>query len=236
MILPTLAVTLGLLAAAAPANAGIVQSLGETLTGTVAKQTNASTSILGPDLQTTAANLVSALKPVADPSCAAASVSKPFLPWKDSANYVLAPGGSFEAGLAGWTTDGTASITSDNEPWNVSGNRGDASSVTLARGTTITSGGFCGGAEYPTVRLFARAATGTLATAAVTIRFTGRDGLLYALPLGVITAGKSWQPTPSTLTLSGLPLLTGTRLGVSFTSITGSIALDDVYVDPFRRN
>ena len=75
---------------------------------------------------------------------------------------------------------------------------------------------------------------GLLTTALVSVRYTGNDGLLRVLPLGLITPGRSWQPTLTSLTLSGLPLLTGNKLGVQITALTGSIAVDDVYVDPFR--
>jgi hypothetical protein len=171
-----------------------------------------------------------------DPTCTDPASSTPFALWNDTAAYVPAPGGSFENGLTGWTTIGAVNLTSDNEPWKVTGNATDATSVTLGPGATIASGGFCGGADHPTLRLFTRAKIGSLATGAVTVRYTGQDGLLYALPLGVIVAGSSWQPSAVTLTLSGLPLLTGTRLGVSITALTGSLAVDDLYVDPIRRS
>lgn len=232
---------LGALASAAtPAQAGPLsvpaKSLGETLTGILAKQADPSTSLLGKDLKTTVGNVRAAINPAIDPSCAAAPVSKPFKPWLDAADYVTAPGGSFESGLTGWTKTGTVTVARDQEPWRVSGNKADASSVVLAPGSTLTSASFCGGLQYPTVRLFARSTAGSVAAASVAIKFTGRDGILYSLPLGLITAGREWAPTGATLTLSGLPLLTGTRLGLTITPLAGSLALDDIYVDPYRRS
>jgi len=67
----------------------------------------------------------------------------------------------------------------------------------------------------------------------VSILYTGQDGLLRSLPLGLAVPTGSWQPSLPMLTLSGLPLLTGSRLGLRIIAIGGPIAIDDVYVDPF---
>lgn len=238
-LIPAL-IALGTLSIATPAHAAGPSALAHdpasVLTGIIAKQADPSTSLLGRDLPSTIANVKAAINPAVDPSCAAAPVSQPFKAWRDQANYVPAPGGSFEDGLAGWSARGAVSVVKDQEPWRVSGAKTDRSAVLLGPGSSLVSSSFCGGLEYPTVRLFAKATTTSVAVASVTVRFTGRDGLLYSLPLGLITAGRDWQPTRSTLTLSGVPLLTGTRLGVTVTPLIGSIALDDVYVDPFRRS
>lgn len=177
-----------------------------------------------------------ALMPQQDPTCAAAPTTKPFQLWNDRANYVPAPNGSFEDGFASWKAKGNATITADNEPWRVSGNASDARSVTLAPGASITSTSFCGGLEYPTVRMFGRAATGSHATILLTIRYTGRDALVHSLPLGILHVGERWKPTGITLTGSGIPLFTGSRLGLTITPLIGSIAVDDIYVDPYRRS
>lgn len=238
-LIPTL-VALTTLTAAGPAEAAKPSPLrtlaSDALFGTAKKNLDPKTSLIGPDLKTTLRNVQNAVAPVADPACAAAPVSHPFAPWGDHANYVPAPDSGFEGGLGSWTATGPVTIASDNEPWKVSGNTSDASSAVIPAGSSIASASFCGGLAYPTIRFFARSTTSAPAKALVTIRYTGRDSVLAALPLGVITAGERWQPTTATLTASGVPLFTGTRLGLTITALSGTVAVDDVYVDPYRRS
>jgi hypothetical protein len=238
MVLPRHLLSAALISTAALATptAAHAGALNSVLGPNLAKLTNPSTSLIGPNLKTTLANVGAALHPVEDASCAAQPTTKPFSAWADRADYVPAPSGDFEDGLTDWTPTGNVTVADDNEPWQVSGNTDDTTAVTLAPGASIASNSFCGGAAYPTVRLFAKATSGTNATALVTIRYTGRDGLLGALPLGIITAHSTWQPTATSLTASGIPLITGTRLGLTITALSGTLTLDDIYVDPLRRS
>ncbi len=226
------------LALAAPAQAGTGTSLrvwGDALKATVTKQLDPKTSVIKTDLMTTLKNVGALVAPQADAACATQETSKPFAPWRDNADYVPAPNGGFEQGLDTWLAFGRVAINEENNPFFISGRPADAKSVTLGDGSSIASASFCGGLAYPTVRMMARSASGKPAKAAVTIRYTGRDGLIGALPLGTITAGSAWSPSEITLTASGLPLLTGTKLGLTITATSGSIVLDDVYIDPLRR-
>lgn len=172
-----------------------------------------------------------------DASCIASTDAlKAFAPWGDQADYVEAPGGSFEPGAATpWSTSGSVGFSSENEPWRVSGRSTDGRSVVLATGASVTSPTMCAGLAYPTLRFFARAPKGS-ALGLVTARYTGPDGLLAALPLGLVKIGSSWQPTSISLTGSGIPLITGTTLSVRISPISGTMQLDDVYIDPARRS
>jgi len=49
-------------------------------------------------------------------ACTDQSLSKPFLPWLDFANYQAAPDGGLEAGAAGWTLNG-ASVVTGGQPF-----------------------------------------------------------------------------------------------------------------------
>jgi hypothetical protein len=165
--------------------------------------------------------------------CDPGSMSHPFLPWADPASYAQVPGGTFESGLQ-WQGSSGAKLTSDNESWNVSGD-GD-SALALAPGASVTTPSFCGGLGYPTVRLFSKGGGLPLLTMLrVDVLYTGHDGLLVALPLGIVLPSRSWQPTTQVLTASGLPLLTGSRLALRFTAVGAAFEIDDVYVDPFQR-
>lgn len=203
---------------------------------TVAVPATANASIGG-----SVGNLLSRLPGVAtatDPLCADQETSNPFAAWADDSDYVPAPGGSFEDGIGDWDTDGKPTTARDNEPWFVSGDNSDDTAVSLPAGSSITSPSFCGGIDHPTVRLFAKSGASRVpGTALVTVRYTGaHDHLLAALPLGIIRTGSSWSPTDVTATLSGLKLVTGTHLGLTITALTGTVLLDDVYVDPYRRS
>ncbi|MDO9355791.1 MAG: hypothetical protein Q7T55_18990 [Solirubrobacteraceae bacterium] len=196
---------------------------------------SASPAAAGPSrLADTVSTLGTALLPKQDPACADPETTKPFAAFGDLADYVPVPNGSFESGLDGWTPRGRVSLTDDNEPWKVGGDD-HTTAAALQDGASITSGSFCGGLEYPTVRMFARSED-RAGLMLVTVLYTGRDNLLHALPIGVQTVGGKWSPSGITLTASGLPLLTGVKLAVSVTSLSGDVTVDDLYVDPYRRS
>lgn len=219
----------------AATSGGSVRSLADVFTSTAKKQLNSDTSLVGKDLPSTLRNVAALINTKADPACAAQQTSKPFAAWRDNADYVPAPNGGFEDGLDTWSASGPVTVTNENNPFFISGDPSDGQSVTLASGGSIASASFCGGLAYPTVRMMARSTDGKPAKALVTIRYTGRDGLLAALPLGTITAGSTWAPSEVTMTASGLPLITGTKLGLTITATSGSVVLDDIYIDPLRR-
>src|SRR4051812_8667622 len=69
-----------------------------------------------------------------DPSsCGNEQLSHPFTPWLDSASYVLAPGGAFEAGDQAWTLTGGAAAQDGNERFSVHAD-GDSRSLALPAG------------------------------------------------------------------------------------------------------
>lgn len=201
----------------------------------VASPAAAAPASLGGLLKSTTSRLTSALLPPQDPACAQAESTKPFATWGDPMRYVPVPNGGFEDGLTGWKSQGRVTLVQDNEPWKVGGaDHGQA--LALDHGASVTSESFCGGLEYPTVRFFARSTAAGRGTVLLTIRYTGRDKLLHSLPLGILQVTDTWAPTGITLTGSGIPLFTGNKLGVTVTALTGNVAVDDLYVDPFRRS
>lgn len=233
---PALLALAGSLSVAAPAQAGpspYAKVLSDTLSATLSKQLNPKTSVLT-NLGATLRGLTAPVGP-GDAACNAQQTSKPFKQWRDNADYVPVPNSGFEQGLDTWSPFGRVAVAEDNHDFGISGRPDDHQSVVLEPGSSIASASFCGGLEYPTLRMMTRSTTGRNARAVITVRYTGRDGLLAALPIGSVTATPNWGPSEITLTASGLPLLTGTKLGVTITGAEGAIAIDDVYVDPFRR-
>jgi hypothetical protein len=169
--------------------------------------------------------------------CKAQPASQVFLRWLDPLRYELAPGGAAES-ATGWTLSGGARIVSGNEPWKV-GNSRDSKSLQLPRGSRATTGVMCVGIGHPVMRFFARRTSGFLLDSlAVEVLFETAGGQVASLPVGVVLAGGSWQPTlPFPVLASLLPLLPGQQTPVAFrfTPIgSGTWQIDDVYVDPWR--
>jgi len=174
------------------------------------------------------------------PDCAAQSLSKPFTPWLDHANYTPLGGGNFES-AAGWSTSGGARIMAGNETFKVGG-PDDASSMRIPAGGSVTSPTICVGLEHPTLRFFAKRHTGgllNLSTMRVDVLFENNLGIVNQLPIGVVLGSPNWQPTlPMTVLANLLALLPGEKTPVAFRftpMLGGDWSIDDVYVDPYAR-
>jgi hypothetical protein len=167
--------------------------------------------------------------------CSTQPTAPVFAPWGDGAQYVLAPGGGFEAGAAQWAFSGGAAVADGNEPFRVGGDA-DASSLALPAGAEATSPQVCIDVAHPTIRLFARDDGGLLSRLTVSVRFRTLLGWT-TLPVGVISAGSEWQPTPAVPVVVNLLSLLGGAQDVSFRfdADGGDWAIDDVYVDPYSK-
>jgi hypothetical protein len=167
-------------------------------------------------------------------NCGDETLTKPFAPWGDRAEYKLVRGGNFET--AGWDLRRGAQIVAGNEPWKVGG-AGHAKSLRLPAGSTAISAQVCVGLAEPTVRFFARKQRGLLSTLAVSAWVKTSLGLEVPVPVGVVLGDGSWRPTaPMIVAASLLPLLPGDRTPIAFqfTPLLGDWQIDDVYVDPMR--
>ncbi len=170
-------------------------------------------------------------------ACPPQPVSTPFSQWGDSANYFLAPGGSFEgtADQVGWSLS-NASLTSGNEPFNVNAS-GDTQSLTVTAGGSATSPYFCVDNTMSAMRFFAQQVTtgGDLKVEAVVQTPRGtRTVPLSDLADGSMTA---WGPTQSipgdtSSMQDGESIMVALRFEVP--APAGSWQIDDVYVDPYR--
>ncbi|MEY2515049.1 MAG: hypothetical protein QOJ89_2407 [bacterium] len=173
-------------------------------------------------------------------SCDDQAMSKPFTQWLDYADYTPLSGGNFESGAAGWALAGGSAVAGGNESYYVAGN--GASSLTVPSGGSATSPTMCVGIEHPTIRFFSKRNSGGplgLSTMRVEVLFENNLGLVDSLPIGVVTASSSWQPTlPMAVLANLLPLLPGehTPVAFRFTSLLGGTwSIDDIQVDPYAR-
>jgi hypothetical protein len=171
---------------------------------------------------------------VAVNACDGATLTQPFTPWADSDYYKLAPGGDFEGALSGWSLSGGAQQVAGSESYGVTGSVG-SSSLSLPAGASATSPYTCVNAAYPSFRFFVTGTPGAQVNVSALYQDVG--GNTVSVPVGLVPAGSSWQPTLPMLTGSAIPgALNGGTAYVSlrFTANNGTAQIDDVEVDPFR--
>jgi hypothetical protein len=184
------------------------------------------TAFLAPIVSDAQANVVNPTSLVNLDTCNLSALSEPFAPWWDFADYELAPGGDFESST--WTLTGGARLVAGSEPYAATGSLG-SSSLSLPAGSSARSPLTCVDAAYPSIRLFI-AGNGLVAVDVVD------NG--WVIPAGVALAGGEWSPTPVMLTSSAvLGALSGgtAQVSLTFTGLSGSPRIDDVFVDPWSR-
>lgn len=168
--------------------------------------------------------------------CPEQPLDRTFRPWLDPAWYAQAPDGGFESGASGWTLE-RAAVVDGNEPFRV-GAAGDASSLALPAGASATTAPVCIGVEHPTLRFFARNTGGATSALAVSVVFRDALGLRHTLPVGLVTAGADWAPTPVVpVVVNLLSLLGDQQVAFRFAPADdrGEWTIDDVYVDPYKK-
>jgi hypothetical protein len=170
-------------------------------------------------------------------SCGSETYSQPFARWGDNANYVLMPGGSFEAGSPPWGLAGGAKVASGNETYYVR-SASDVASLALPYGSSATSLAACTSIYHPTMRFFVRNAGSSTSQLRVDALYPGLLGGVQVAKLGVLKGTTAWQPSPvmqllvsdllSTLSLNR------TTIAFRFTPLdsSGAWRVDDVYLDP----
>lgn len=159
----------------------------------------------------------------------AGELSNPFLPWGDTEPYRLAPGGDFEGSTDDWTFSGDAELVDDSGPL------GGASALSLGRKASALSAPICLDGSESFSRMFARSedTKGRFSLVKVeAVMPSGRD-----IPVGVLHSGDEWDATDRFLVPRWWALMGIDSFQYRFTAIgNGTTVLDDLYVDPRRRN
>jgi hypothetical protein len=167
-------------------------------------------------------------------SCSGQTFEQPFLRWGDIANYVLTPGGTFEAAST-WTLSG-ASVVAGNEPYDIHG-AGEGRSLSLAAGASATSESMCTTFLHPDLRFVARG-SGFAPLLSVEVLFRGLTGAVHSQIFAVVPGTGFWAPTLPLLFLVNATAALNpdgtTPLAFRFTALSGSWQVDDVYVDPYK--
>ena len=186
--------------------------------------------------------------------CGEAKILRPFADWGDRADYVAVDNGSFDYGLEGWTVkskfDWAAVVTANtvgSEPGAV---------LRLQKAARLISPPICFDETRPHAKMFARLVKnqkGKLKDGKVKVKVryaTLPKGKIRTIKIGTIRRKrgepgvKRWSPTPEIGTGLGgarkrtMPDENGRRwFQFEFKNKgDGSWQLDDLYVDPRRRN
>lgn len=208
-------------------------------------------SLLGSTTTTTTTTTTTPVPaPTATPTgCTPMATTKAFGHLADTADYFLAPGGSFETGTtAGWTLSGGAKIVSSNESLGVTAG---SKALQLGVGATATSPAFCVDESNPSFRFASKvssldggyAALVVYRDAAGTVKSTqflaSTDGTFY-------NKANSWVASPIAPLATAIPLVQGgstASVQLKFIGTTkaygifvgANATIDSVMVDPYRR-
>jgi hypothetical protein len=181
------------------------------------------------------------LPAVASAGCPSSPTSQPFKRFSDSAAYNLVQNGHFESGTSGWSLTSSA-VASGNETYKVRSSSDAKSLVVQPKGLAV-SPAFCVGIEHPSFRFFARQTSGSWATLNVKLRWTTSGGQTNDTVVGSLNGSNgytSWKPSPAFALATTLPLwqsgqTASVRIVFDPEDYGGAWAIDDVYIDPFRR-
>jgi hypothetical protein len=167
--------------------------------------------------------------------CPAVPTVRPFAPWGDVADYLLAPDGGFEAGATTWNLAGGAHVVEGNEPFKV-GRASDHRSLELPARGSATTAPICIGVEHRTMRFFNTSTR--LGTLTVQALYTTRDGKPASVTLGTVRGSDTWAPSDVLpMRVNELAGAFGNAMPVRlrFTALGAAASrIDDVYVDPYR--
>ena len=157
--------------------------------------------------------------------------SQPFAQFGDLRNYTFGSNGGLENGATGWTLSG-GSVVSGNEAYFVH-SRSDGSSLSLGNGGAALTPKLCMGTTSTVTRFFVRSSNdGRVRVQVVLKNLLGQ--VLGILQISDLSPGASWQPGPPVLNLDSLLGLLGvSSMQLEFTTLSGSVQIDDIYVDPW---
>jgi hypothetical protein len=164
-----------------------------------------------------------------------AAASRPFEAFGDNANYLLMPGGSFEAGAPAWTLSRGATIAAGNEPFQTEGDNGSRSLYMLP-GSTATSPTGCFAFGDWHSRFFVRGVGLRGGRLEVDVVVRSLLGVLTVLDGGSVAPSAEWQPSPRIgMLLCNVTGLLGTKaVSLRFRAVNAAFQIDDVYLDPWK--
>jgi hypothetical protein len=159
------------------------------------------------------------------------ATTQPFSQFGDSRNYTFGTNGGLESGGNGWSISG-GKVVAGNESYYVHSHT-DRSSLQLPSGASAATPGLCQETSSSVVRFFLRSPDG----GSVRVQVVARNLLgqiVGILDVARVSPGASWQPGPAILNLQSLLALLGiSSIQLKFVTVSGTVQVDDVYVDPW---
>jgi hypothetical protein len=107
------------------------------------------------------------------------TLTQAFAPFGDLGLYTPVANQGFEAGTAGWTLTGRATVVSGNEPWKIGG-AADSRALDLPAGAAAITAPLCIDQTYPHFRLFARNAGSAKRSLEVDVLYYDTKGKVLA--------------------------------------------------------
>jgi hypothetical protein len=159
------------------------------------------------------------------------ATSQPFAQFGDSRYYTFGTNGGLESGGNGWSISG-GKVVAGNESYYVH-SRYDFSSLQLPAGASAATPALCQETSSSVVRFFLRSPdSGTVRVQVVARNLLGQ--IVGVLDVARVSPGASWQPGPAILNLQSLLALVGvSSIQLKFLTVSGTVQVDDVYVDPW---
>ena len=159
------------------------------------------------------------------------SASTPFAQFGDYRYYTFGTNGGLENGSTGWSVSGGA-VVPGNETYFVHSSF-DRNSLSLPAGGSALTPKLCMGTTSTVMRFFVKSSNGGSVRVEVVLRnLLGQ--VLGVLQVSQISPGASWEAGPPILNLDSLLGLLGvSSVQLKFTTLSGTVQVDDVYVDPW---
>ena len=181
-----------------------------------------------------AALVLGAAPAAAAAACEPQPTSMVFAAWGDTSQYFLASGADFEGATTSWSG---GSLVAGNDPFYLAGG-GDRSSLLVRSGATASSPSFCADVSHPDFRFVARPLdAGNPGSLQVWVRFRDRNGVTQTWQMWTMAGVQYWTASPRVRLMRDLPLPASgeTSARVQFRAVGGDWAVDDVFIDPYRK-
>ena len=165
-----------------------------------------------------------------DNDCGA--TSQPFAQFGDSRNYTFGANGGLESGTKGWSISG-ADVVRGNESYYVHSSS-DRYSLQLPAGSSAATPALCQATTSTVVRFFLRSPdSGSVRVQVVARNLLG--SVIGVLDVAKVSPSASWQPGPAIVNLQSLLGLVGvSSIQLKFVTVSGTVQVDDIYVDPWE--
>jgi hypothetical protein len=166
--------------------------------------------------------------------CPPRTIVQPFVPFGDTADYFLTPGGDMTAGPWTWAFQYGAAIVPGSNPFNLSGSS-DSTVLRVPAGGSAVSPKLCVGRDDPTLRFVARS-SGSSPSLRIDALFLGTSGEVRSDYVGTLTGVTGWTPTRQIQIHTSSRAAVGDKTAIAFvfTAQRGSWDVDDLFVDPYR--